>query len=191
MVQAQPTTVRPPTPPPVRSVSILPAAAVLGVALLTLLVFGLANTIGGSTTTSTTLPIVVGGLPMGSTPLFGTWTQTGAIPGNVTSALIAPAGARLIGAVTTGGGGAGQFDAEDRLVVDASRERLLGFYRSNLVARGWKVISESGTPHGGAELLFQKAGTDGFYWEAGVNALAPSRAVTPYTFRMFQVSDFS
>lgn len=191
MVQAQPTTARAPTPPPARTVSILPAAAVLVVAVLTLTVFGLANMIGGSTTTSTTLPTIVGGLPMGTTPLFRTWSGSGAIPGNVATALIAPAGARVLGAVTIGGGGAGQFDREDRLVVDAPRARLLGFYRSNLVARGWKVISENGTPHGGAEVLFQKAGTDGFYWEAGVDASAPTRAVVPYTFRLFQVSDFS
>ena len=191
MVQAQPTTARAPTPPPARTVSILPAAAVLVVAVLTLTVFGLSNMIGGSTTTSTTLPTIVGGLPMGATPLFGAWTRSGAIAGNVVTALIAPEGARVLGAVATGGGGAGQFDREDRLVVDAPRARLLGFYRSNLVALGWKVISESGTPHGGAQVLFQKAGTDGFYWEAGVSAFAPARAVTPYTFRLFQVSDFS
>ena len=40
-------------------------------------------------------------------------------------------------------------------------------------------------------MLFQKAGTDSFYWEAGVVATAPSSSTTPFTLRLFQVADFS
>jgi len=181
-----------PKPPPARTVSILPAAAVLGLAVVTLVVFGLMNMIGSQTTTPTTQPAFLGGLAAGRTSAFTSWVGSGALPPDVASALLVPVGTRLLGAVDTGGGGTGQFDREDRFVVGAPRARLLGFYRSNLVARGWSVISTSGTAAGSAQVLFQKAGSDGVYWESGVTASASTSArTTPYTFRLFQVSDFS
>ncbi|HEV3212757.1 MAG TPA: hypothetical protein VGZ03_05100 [Acidimicrobiales bacterium] len=191
MVQSETAARRAPTPPPARTVSIVPAAAVLGIAVLTLGVFGLLNAFASSSTTSTTAPTIYGGLALGRTTAFAPWTRSGALPADVASALLVPAGARALGAVTTGGGGAGQFDREDRFVVAAPRARLLGFYRSNLIARGWAVISTSGTATGSAEVLFQKAGSDGVYWEAGVTASAATPTSATYTFRLFQVSDFS
>lgn len=191
MVATEQPATRVPTPPPARTVSILPAAAVLGIAVLTLVVFGLMNMIGSTSTTPTTEPTILGGLHLGTTTAFDPWIATGALPADVTSALLVPAATRVLGAVSTGGGGTGQFDREDRFVVAAPRARLLGFYEANLVARGWSVISTSGTAHGSAEVLFQKAGSDGVYWEAGVIARASPPSSTAYTFRLFQVSDFS
>lgn len=190
MVQTEPAATRVPAPPPTRRVSILPAAAVLGVAVLTLLVFGFLNLVASPRTTTTTQPVIFGGLSVGRTTIFNTWTASGVVPANVASALIVPRGARLLSTVAVGGG-QDAFDREDRLVVAAPRSRLLGFYRTHLLASGWTVISTSGTAGGGVELLFQKGGTDGFYWEAGVVAAAPSARTTPYTLRLFQVADFS
>jgi hypothetical protein len=190
VVQTEPATTRAPTPPPVRRVSILPAAAVLGVAVLTLLLFGFLNLVASPRTTTTTQPVVVGGLRAEKTAIFGSWTSHGLVPSNVATALLVPRGARLLSAVGVGGG-QDAFDREDRLVVAAPRSRLLGFYRSHLVGLGWSVISPSGTAGGGDEILFQKGGSDGFYWEAGVVATAPTPRSTPYTLRLFQVADFS
>jgi hypothetical protein len=190
VVQTEPAATRVPTPPPVRRVSILPAAAVLGVAVLTLLVFGFLNLVASPRTTTTTQPVVLGALPKGRTTMFRSWTSGGVVPADVASALIVPRGARLLSTVGVGGG-QDAFDHEVRLLVAAPRARLLGFYRSHFVALGWSVISTSGTAGGGAQLLFQKGGTDGFYWEAGVTASAPTAASTPYTLRLFQVADFS
>jgi hypothetical protein len=191
VVTTEPKRARAPTPPPARTVSILPAAAVLGIAVLTLGIFGVMNMVASSTTTATTAPTILGGLPLGRPTAFAPWVRSGALPSNVATALIVPAATRELGAVTTGGGGTGEFDREDRFVAAAPRARLLGFYRSNLVGRGWSVISTSGTQGGTAQVLFQKAGSDGVYWEAGVTARATSPTSTPYTFRLFQVSDFS
>jgi hypothetical protein len=191
VVQTEPPATRTPTPPPARTVSIVPAAAVLGLAVLMLVVFGVMNMIASSSTTPTTGPTILGGLPAGRTAAFVAWERSGDLPPNIASALLVPATTRVLGAVTTGGGGPGQFDREDRFVVVAPRSRVLGFYRTNLTARGWSVISTSGTTGGSAQVLFQKAGSDGVYWESGVTATASSAASTAFTFRLFQVDDFS
>jgi hypothetical protein len=190
VVQTEPVARRAPTPPPVRRVSILPAAAVLGLAVVTLVLFGLLNLVASPRTTTTTLPVVLGGIPIEKTAIFRSWTEPGLVPANIASALVLPRGARLLSTVGVGGGEDG-FDHEDRLVIVAPRARLLGFYRAHFVGLGWALISTSGTSGGGDELLFQKGGTDGFYWEAGVNATEPSTITTPFTLRLFQVADFS
>jgi hypothetical protein len=183
-----PTPTRTPTPPPARTVSILPAAAILGLAIVTLVVFGLMNMIGSQSTTPTTTPTILGGWPRGHTTAFVPWLRSGAMPSDVASALLVPRGTRLLGTVETGGG---QFDREDRFVAAVPRARVLGFYRSHLTALLWSVISTSASAGGSAQLLFQKAGTDGFYWEAGITATTTTSGSTAYTFRVFQVSDFS
>lgn len=189
MVQTEPAaTTRTPTPPPLRRVSILPAAAVLGIAVLTLVLFGFLNIIASPRTTTTTLPVILGGLQPERSAIFHSWTSGELVPSNIASALIVPRGTRLLSTVQVGGDA---FDHEDRLVVDAPRSRLLGFYRSHLVALGWSVISTGVAASGGDEILFQKGGTDSFYWEAGVVATAPSSSTTPFTLRLFQVADFS
>ena len=190
MVQTEPVATRAPTPPPAGCSRGGPAAAVLGVAVLTLALFGFLNLVASSTTTPTTLPIVVGALPVGRTTIFATWTSGGLVPMDVASSLLVPRGTRLLSTVDVGGG-ADAFDHEVRLVVHAPRARLLGFYRSHFLGLGWKGISSSGTAGGGDQLLFQKGAADGFYWEAGVTATSPSPSTTPYTFRLFQVAGFS
>jgi hypothetical protein len=190
VVQTESAATHVPTPPPVRRVSILPAAAVLGIAVLTLVLFGLLNLVASPRTTTTTLPVVLGGLPIEKTAIFRSWIEPGLVPADIASALVVPRGARLLSTVGVGGGADG-FDHEVRLVVAAPRSRLLGFYREHFEGLGWSLISTGGTSSGGDELLFQKGGSDGFYWEAGVNAAEPSTTTTPYTLRLFQVADFS
>ena len=46
--------------------------------------------------------------------------------------------------------GGDDFDHEDRLVVDAPRSRLLGFYRSHLVALGWSADLDGRRPRAAA-----------------------------------------
>jgi hypothetical protein len=175
--------------------SILPAAAVLGLAVVMLVVFGLMNMVVSSSTTPTTLPVILGGLkadPAAARTVFTGWVGDDEPPANVASGVIAPEGARRVGVVTTGGGAAtsGAFDLEDRVVVTAPRARVLGFYRTQLEAHGWRLISSSGGASGDV-LLFQIAGSDGFYWEAGVTAQATGPSATTYTYRIIQVSDYS
>ena len=183
-----------PVAPPNRRTSILPAAVVLGLAVLMLVLFGLMNMIGSTSTTPTTTPVILGGLradPTAAARIFAGWAAGGVPPANVTAGLVAPEGARRVAVVRTGGGGpdSANYDLENRIVVDAPRARLLGFYRTTLEGKGWKLFSKSGNGPN-ATLLFQRAGTDGFYCEVGVTA-AGTGAGTTYTFRLLQVGDYS
>jgi hypothetical protein len=182
---------RPATAPPSRNTSIVPAACVLGLAVVTLIVFGLMNMIGSAAIAPTTLPAIVGGAPVDtSSRIFSAWPQGGEPPSDITAALVVPVGARLLGSVTTGGSSS-DFDREVRIAVpDLSRSHVLGFYRTHFEGLGWHLYSTSSNGNG-VELLFQKGGSDGFYWEAGVNAASTSPTSATYTYRLFQVSDFS
>ena len=179
-------------PPPSHTVSILPAAVVLILAVAMLFIFGFINFVDSPVTTATTQPIVLGGLANDPhTQVFAGFVGQGVPPGDIATSLIAPARTTAIGVVATGGGGVANYDREVRLSVDAPRSRLLGFYRSNLEARGWRLFSTGTASGGGAELLFQKAGTDGWYWESGVVAQPTRRGATVFIYRLLQASDFS
>ncbi|HUD70138.1 MAG TPA: hypothetical protein VMQ40_07855 [Acidimicrobiales bacterium] len=185
-----------PVPPPSRRVSILPAASVLGLAVLTLVLVLTANAFDSSIITPTTAPVIIGALPSASaaadTSLFPQAVQDGVPPANIASALIAPKATTRIRALDTGGLGTGDYDRATSFSVAAPRARLFGFYRSNLEALGWKLISTGAAPAGGGdELLFLKGGTDGWYWETGVIAQPTTSGRTVFTFRIFQVADAS
>jgi hypothetical protein len=177
-------------------VSILPAASVLGLAVLTLLVVGTMNAFDSSVVTPTTTPVIVGALPAASAvtdaSLFSKAVQDGVPPMDIASVLIAPKGTRRIGNVDTGGAGVGNYDRASAFSVAAPRAKLLGFYDSNLKALGWTLYSTGAAPAGGGdELLFQKGGSDGWYWEAGVIARPTTAGRTAFTVRLFQAADAS
>jgi hypothetical protein len=182
-----------PVPPPSRRVSILPAASVLGLAVVTLLVVGSMNAFDSSVVTPTTAPVILGALPAASSPvdtsLFKNAAQAGVPPTNIASALIAPRGAVWIRGLNQG---TGDYDRSFTFRVAAARARLLGFYRANLVALGWTLYSTGAAPGGGGdELLFQKAGSDGWYWETGVIARPTTSGSTVWTLRLYQAADAS
>ena len=178
--------------PPVHTTSILPAASVVLVAVVMLVIFAFLNVFDASTTTATTLPVIVGGLPQAATTnVFDSFKDPGILPGDVAAALVVPATTTLVRGVTTGGGGVANYDRQVDLSVVAQRAPLLGFYRSHLEALGWRLISRGTSTGGGAQLLFLKAGSDGWYWEAGVVAQRTAGAVTAFSYRLIQESDIS
>jgi hypothetical protein len=179
-----------------RRVSILPAASVLALAVLTLVIVLVANSFDNSLVTPTTLPVVLGALPAASAAadasLFPKAVLDGVPPANIASALIAPRGTVWLKNVDTGGAGEGDYDLESAFSVAAPRARVLGFFSAELKALGWSLFSTGAAPHGsGDELLFQKPGADGWYWDAGVVAQPTAAGRTGYTFRIFQASDDS
>ncbi len=180
-------------PPPSNTVSILPALAVLVIAVVTLGIFGLINLIDTSTTTIGAPVDVVGGLPVDTHPtVFTGWVVDGSPPSNITTGMIVPVGTTYLTGVAVGGGGAGGYDREVRLSINAPRAQLLGFYHAELQADGWNQFSSGHAQAGGAELLFLKAGSDGWYWEIGVVATSTGPARSPttrFTYRLYQASD--
>jgi hypothetical protein len=179
-------------PPAARKFSILPAAAVLVLAVLTLVSFAVVDLWVSPTTTPTTLPSIVVGTHLKvdqSTQVFGGWRVDGLPPTNIASVLIAPDDTNYVRAVPTGGAGV-DYDMAVDLSVAAPRAELLGFYRSNLELIGWQLFSTGPAPGGGGdELIFEKGGDNGDDWDCGVIARATTSGRTTYEFRLFDVGD--
>lgn len=180
-----------PKPPLTTTTSILPAAVVLGLAVAMLAVFMVINLVTNQTvSTTTTIPVVVGGLGIdASSSLLANCQSPGTPPSDIVSGIVVPVGTHARGPFQLPNSGAGDFDCFRPLVTSASASSLLSFYRSQLEARGWNLFS-SGASNGSPQYLFQKAGADTFYWIIGVT-VAPAASTstsTAWTFRIYQNS---
>ena len=182
----------PPRPPLTTTTSILPAAAVLGIAVLMLVVFMVINLVfDQGVSTTTTIPVVVGGLNIDNgTALLAGCETPGTPPSDIVPGVIVPAGTRGNGPFRMPNSGAGDFDCWRPLKTTANASALLGFFKTQLEARGWSLFS-SGASNGAPQFLFQKAGNDTFYWIIGVTVDrgASTRASTAWTFRIYQNSE--
>ena len=180
-----------PKPPLTTTTSILPAAAVLGLAVAMLAIFMVINLVTNqSVSTTTTIPVVVGGLGVdASSSLLSNCESPGTPPTDIVTGIVVPVGTLSRGPFQLPNSGAGDFDCFRPLVTSASASSLLSFYRTQLEARGWSLFS-SGASNGSPQYLFQKAGSDTFYWIIGVT-VAPSASTntsTAWTFRIYQNS---
>jgi hypothetical protein len=177
------------TPPLTTTTSIKPAATVLGIAVATLLLFTSVNLITNPrVATTTTIPIVVGALPVAtdSTALSGCQLP-GNPPQDVVDSLVVPVGTSPVGGPTWKGKGAGGFDCRLTLTTSSPTSDVLAFYKAHFVARGWKLFSEgAATKTGAQQLLFQRAGSDTFYWIAGLTVTSGSANVSTYSIRLYQ-----
>ena len=180
-----------PKAPLTTTTSIWPAAAVLGIAVAMLAIFMVINLVSDQsvTTTSTTLPIVVGGLSSEpASVLLAGCMQPGNPPHNITDAFILPARTRANGAFSLPNDGAGDFDCLRPFITNASSSQLLDYFSTQLEARGWSLFS-TGSSNGSPQDLFQKAGSDTFYWDVGITVNSSKSGSTRWTYRIFQVSE--
>ncbi|MGH9087807.1 MAG: hypothetical protein ACRDYZ_06790 [Acidimicrobiales bacterium] len=186
-----------------------PALVVVGLAVVILVVFGVGSALSGNGTHHG----AAGAIPAGPTPVAGTTLdavpaatalapirQPGAPPTNIIRALAVPAGATRVAHSPTRS--ITLFDANVRFTVPGTQSAVVHFYRTELAATGWKLTSV-GPARGqrnATEVLAQKAGTDGWYWEAGVvvsptafgtGAGSATTGATPFELRLFQVNDAS
>ncbi len=179
-----------PRAPLTTTTSIWPAAAVLIIAVAMLAIFLLLNlaTNQGVTPTSTTLPVVVGGLaPAPSNAPLDYCRHTSEIPSNIAGAFLVPTGTRSVPGGNIPNAGAGDFDCYQPLVTPANSASLLAFYAAQLETRGWNLFSH-GASNGAAQSLFQKAGSDSFYWIIGITVNRSTGANVHWTFRIYQNS---
>ena len=178
-------------PPLTTTTSIWPAAAVLGVAVVMLFIFLFINLIAdpGVAPTPMTLPLIVGGLAKApSAAVLDFCARSTEIPFNIGHDFVVPLATKNEPGAKIPNAGAGDFDCYQPLVTRANSASLLAFYASQLEARGWSLFSH-GASNGSPQFLFQKAGSDGFYWVAGVT-VTNSRAGSVYwTFRIYQNSE--
>ena len=177
------------TPPLTTTTSIKPAATVLAIAVGTLLLFTSVNLITNPrVATTTTIPVVVGALPVdtSSTVLRGC-ELPGNPPEDITASLVVPQTTTRVGGPTWKGKGAGGFDCTQRLATEADLTEVASFYKAHFVARGWKLFSEGpAAKTGEQQLLFQRAGSDSFYWIAGLTVTSSDTSSTSYTLRLYQ-----
>ena len=177
-------------PPLTTTTSILPAMTVVIVAVVTLVIFLAINLIANPTVrkTTTTIPIVVGSLStQKDSPILASCQEAGNPPADIASALLVPVSTQATAATLHPNGGAGDYDCLRTLVTHASSGELLGYYSAQLEARGWSLFSH-GSSNGSPQLLFQKAGSDTFYWIVGITVSAHSGATSYWTFRIYQNS---
>jgi hypothetical protein len=179
-----------PRPPLTTTTSILPAMIVVGVAVATLAIFLTINLVANPrvTTTHTTLPIIVGGLAQDpANHALSGCQQAGNPPSDIATALMLPVDTVATGATRHRNAGAGEYDCERAFSSATSSARLLGFYRAHLEARGWHLFSRV-SGGGQPQLLFQRAGSDTFYWVVGVTVTQHRPSTTRWTFRIYQNS---
>ena len=162
---------------------------VVGIAVATLAIFMVINIIANPRVTPTTQPVaIVGGLALDPTnAVLDACAQAGSPPSNIAGSLVVPIDTTATSAPVHANGGAGDYDCLRHLSSRAGAGAILGFYRTRLEAQGWSLFS-SGSSHAVAQLLFQKAGSDTFYWVVGVTINANVKDHTLWTFRIYQNS---
>lgn len=185
------------------------AGVVLGVAVLVLVLFGVAAVLTGGGSSGRHGAGTAGTVPSRPTPVKGTTLlaqpaagalrpirQAGTPPADIVDTLAVPVGATVVG--HTPSTGITLYDARERFTVRGSQQSVLAFYRSELAAMKWKVtnVGPARRPADATEVLAQKAGSDGWYWEVGV-VVAPTTfgpdagpaGTTAFVLRLFEVND--
>jgi hypothetical protein len=75
----------------------------------------------------------------------------------------------------------GQFNSAVYLAVPATPADVLAFYKVELHHSGWglEVFGESAVDGDGTELLYERAGPDGYYWEVAVIVTPKNPLISP------------
>ena len=122
--------------------------------------------------------------------------QAGTPPADIVDTLAVPVGATVVG--HTPSTGITLFDAREHFTVPGAQQSVVAFYRTELAVMKWKVtdVGPAQRPANATEVLAQKAGSDGWYWEVGVvvspTTFAPgagTSGTTPFVLRLFEVND--
>jgi hypothetical protein len=178
-----------------------PAAIVLGLATLVLLVFagGAAlfratpakapakstKTVAGTTLRAT-----------GALDALAPIVSAGQPPGNVLNAVTVPAGARRLSHINYAGE-ASQYDEAVTFSVAGTEAAVIDFYKVEMKRDGWQIESTGPADHQpGIEVLGQIAGDDGWFWEMGTvvepstfGAHGTGAASTQFSLRLIQEPD--
>jgi hypothetical protein len=180
-------------PPLTTTTSLKPAASVLAVAVVTLVLFTGINIITSRTTPTTTTPaIVVGALGLDATNTVAhACVSNDTPPRDIATSLIVPVRTSALGGVQLVNQGAGDFDCFRQLQTVTTQADLLGFYQAQLESRGWKLYSSAasaGSGHG-AQLLFEHDGSDTFLWVLGITVSRQDHHTVSYRLRIYQANN--
>ena len=122
--------------------------------------------------------------------------SSGEPPDDIVNAIVLPAGSSP-GAVIDDTSGAQSYDEQRMFEIVATEVPVITFFKVELAAQGWHIES-TGPPKNqpGIEVLAQRAGSDGYYWEIGAvvspttfpsSGPAHARGQTEFEVRLFQV----
>jgi hypothetical protein len=170
---------------------LVPLAAVLLLAIV--VVINLLDSPG--TVEKATIPKLTGktGLTVSPVNPFVPLVAAGEPANDILNAVVVPDQALSLGSIPVGGQPT-SFDAAFKYSSTASQGALYSFFHQEIAGHGWKIFS-IGPPVGskGIELLAQKAGSDGWFWEEGVvihpTSFASSGAqITTFEIRLYQAS---
>lgn len=183
---------------------------VVGIAAGLILIFGVLSVVssqGKASTDGPTTPAKVKGTTLLAVPAAKALKPIelpGTPPANILDALVLPEGATVV-SVTDNSTSTTQYDEQMRFSVRASEAAIVDFYRVELAAKGWSSPSVGTATglSGGVQVLAQKGGDDGWYWEAGAivsptafgtggtggSSTRTGAESTEFTLRLFQVSD--
>jgi hypothetical protein len=195
----------PPLPPVRQRPGIRPALVVAIIAAGLVLCFGILAAVSPTTTSRTgsdvapTTPRKVKGtslLAVSALRALRPIEEPDTPPANILDAMTIPEGSREISVShrTTGT----SYDRSMRFAVAAPQATLITFYRDELSSYGWKVASVGAATGvaGGIEVLAEKAGDDGWYWEEGAvispttfSGTSGARESTAFTIEVFEVPD--
>jgi len=183
-----------PKPPVTTTTSLWPALSILGIAVLMLGTFMIVDLItnkGVVAKETTTIPVIVGGLQADTTPgaKLQYCLQTEEVPSNIANAFVVPVNTTTRPGENTPDLGAGEFSCEQPLTTTGTNSSaIISFFNEQLQARGWSLFSH-GASNGDPQSLFQKAGSDGFYWEVGVTVTKSTSTGVDWTFQIYQNSE--
>ena len=152
-------------------------------------------------------------------PELSTIISGGLPPSDILTALALPRGTEVTPG-SARNDGVGLYDQSVTFSVQASEKDVIAFFRAQLPAERWKVLGEGASSAAAAEspsgadagyrILGQHPGSNGYEWELGVTVMpetfsSPASvssgtspaggsaqvALTPFTFRLFEVDDTS
>ncbi len=129
-------------------------------------------------------------------------------PSDIAAAVAIPRGATAVAGSAVDSGVA-YYDQSLGFRVAASQQDVIEFFRAELPALRWHLLSQGPPSNGpGYEILGQHPGSDGYEWELGVTVTdetfpassnssgtgsaagnAASSGTTPFTLRLFEVTD--
>lgn len=172
--------------------SLWPALSIVIVAVAMLVIFTLINVVfdrGVKKTSLPVAPIVVGVIPKSGepSPALSACSANSSVPKDIQTGFVWPVKTQLLNAQIVNSG-AGDFDCRVTFVSQsASAQQVLWFFKGQLTASGWNYFS-SGATNGDPQYLFQKAGSDTFYWVIGVTVTQHAGSTTQWVFRAYQNS---
>lgn len=136
----------------------------------------------------------VTGLHTNSVPAFTHYVVNAIPPANIVNSVYVPQEVSFVGEIYTGGQ-ASSYDRSLAYSSPVSEGALYSYFHTVMTAAGWKIFSIA-APAGskGIQLLAQKAGDDGFYWEEGVTIhltrfTAGAKQTTYFTVRLYQAAE--